>query len=170
MDLSIYVILTILVFIIAFAIKERKVRKLLNRSHIILNQIMRSEEKDSIIIDMEFEDGVKILETLKKQSSVSPIGDEYKKGYDFLVVKQKSGGSIFPTHSHNISSEFFYVVSGSITLIFSTKDPVNLKTGDCAFVKSKESHSVFAEEPSEYIIVAKPPLLKRVGSFYERFF
>lgn len=93
------------------------------------------------------------------------IGSEYKKGYDFVSITLPKGYET-PIHHHTRSNEFFYVLEGKTKIIAFGGHPEEeekiLSAGECFYVEHKRVHLVEALEETRLIVIAKPPLFKKL--------
>jgi len=114
------------------------------------------------IVDFELLDTTIHCDALKKKSygatSITQIGQSEDTGYDFLHVKVSPGFSSLE-HKHNFSAEFFYVLSGSIFVEICGKKQHQLNIGDYFYVKPHDIHCVTSDGYSEFILIAKPPMI-----------
>ena len=94
-------------------------------------------------------------------SIVHQIGKDIDTGYDFYHIKVQPGYNTL-LHRHNFSSEFFYVLKGQIEISCVTEDIKPLTKGQYFYVADKDFHCVTAHVESEFIVIAKPPLIVRV--------
>lgn len=96
------------------------------------------------------------------------IGQEYNKGYDFTVFKLPSG-YISPVHHHGRTNEFFYMLNGCINVITKDKNckekTFTLCENNCFYIKRKKHHVIEAIEDSSFIMIAKPPIFRKVKRF-----
>lgn len=98
--------------------------------------------------------------------SVHVVEKDVKKGYDFMVVEH-GVGYISPQHSHVVSDELFFIISGSLNLTMFHRGGINtvvLNAGDSFYVPHGVQHQLHIPDICKFITVAKPPLLSRNGS------
>lgn len=107
-----------------------------------------------------------------KHIVATPIGKSCGKGYDFWHITQTKSDGLDMKHVHKKSNELFFVLKGRLKITLYDKHGkdkiIDVPNGGCLYVKRKIYHSVAALEDSVYFIIAKPPLLTRIGKFYER--
>ena len=88
------------------------------------------------------------------------VGKDIEKGFDFYRMRMREGVTSL-NHRHEISDEFFYVLSGEICVTFDDGVKTCIKEGDHLFVRNKVYHNVIAMVDSDIIVVAKPSLIRR---------
>ena len=98
--------------------------------------------------------------------SVHVVEKDVKKGYDFMVVEHGIG-YISPRHSHVVSDELFFIISGSLKVTMFEKGNISVVTlnpGDSYYVPHGVQHQIQITDVCKFITVAKPPLLSRNGN------
>jgi quercetin dioxygenase-like cupin family protein len=133
------------------------------------------DDHDLDVGDFEFKDGGETLmlsQLTESAGNVKLIGEEYNKGYNFIVSDLPAGYTT-PIHRHSKSDEFFYIISGKVDVgkcksgicVYDNacEERKVMSAGDYFFVKHKHYHCVTALKDSHVIVVAMPPLFKRAA-------
>ena len=113
---------------------------------------------DTYPYDITFDD---IKKKYIKTSIEKQVGKEFtEKGYDVYHIKSDPGYNSL-LHKHSFSDEFFYVLDGQIEVVFDETRSLKYYAGDSFFLKHGVFHAVKSNVESEFIVVAKPPIVQR---------
>lgn len=123
--------------------------------------IQQSNIHLSDIVSFDFSN--KIQSGLLNKTTV--IGKELDLGYDFIISNLPSEYKT-TLHLHKKANEMCYLISGKIEAIVhksNRQEKSTLKTGEWVYIRKSEPHTIEALEDSVLIVIAKPPVFKRVS-------
>lgn len=114
---------------------------------------------DNYNIDISYASHDKTLKKKYDDSNIFLVGHSVAKGYDFFHSKFGKN-FVMDFHFHNNSSEFFYVLSGTIR-ISTRKESTMLKAGEFYYLKNGVEHMIESIGEAEVITISMPSLLKK---------
>ena len=119
-----------------------------------LNAFMKQNNISTFDVEMSSE--AEIHSSL--EDTLKFVGRGLGKGYDFIVCNLHKGYT-FPTHIHDRTSEFFYVISGLIE-VQSESGKCQIGPGEYAYVKNKTEHAFRVIDDTTCIVIAFPSLIE----------
>jgi mannose-6-phosphate isomerase-like protein (cupin superfamily) len=160
----------------------------LNRNRVYASKVTSLTEKMLLIppegveglVDIQFGVNTRKLKDTEC-GNLELLNSEVKKGYDFIRVTHGSNTHV-PLHKHKRTNELFYVLEGKMDIYNCGKHATieeclktctskkTLSKGESLFIKSGNDHCIVIDEPTKYLIIAKPPLFSRIGKMYELLF
>jgi len=114
-------------------------------------------------MDFELQNLVEAGEIKKKYidtSIVKQIGKELDTGYNFFHIKVRAGYDSL-AHRHNYADEFFYVLSGNISIKCGKNDEKIVGQGEYYYVEKEDFHQLTSEKDADFIVISKPPIIVR---------
>ena len=142
-----------------------------------------AKENNLESVDIKFATTSDIKKKPTAKSNINFISKDKLEGYDFIHSTFESG-YYFGPHCHEHSSEFMYIIHGSIKVTKCINDPITcehcfgscslykntpkvenvetfvLTNGDSIYIDVNRFHSFEALEDSECIVIGYPPISK----------
>jgi len=173
-DTLIFVLFLIITFIIIYY-KNKHYTFSISEIERKMKITLLEKGKDLLSADVYFTEVGENSHPVNPGLLITSIGSFLPKGYDFLLNKF-IGDEIhrIPTHKHKRSSELFYVLKGKIKLYIYNGNSNNvikereLGPNEWAFISPGNEHYLDIFGPSEFIIIAKPPLFSRMAKVYDK--